>query len=139
MSRGLNDAGSGGVRSRNRADEAALPHRVGAIALIASASFFECRRSRGATAFVMRIAEVIAVLHERDAAVVGDHLQAVPAEFEVPEDLRALQAADVGAVGVRAVRVQLAADRGAADVGFALHDQHLEPALARNAALVRPL
>ena len=59
--------------------------------------------------------------------LVGRDLQPVTRQLQIARDLRAQQAAHIGAVGVRPSRVQLAADGRAADVrvAFEHHDHDL--------------
>ena len=127
-SRGFSEVGSGGVRSSNgrmslhcRVDRQRVAARRPRRRAASGAP------SRGAGARGRRRREVVAVAGEGDAALVGDHLQAVSAAARGRADLRAQQAADVGAVRVGPAGVQLAADRGAADPGVLLEDADGKP------------
>ncbi len=72
-------------------------------------------------------AEVVAVLHELHRTAERRYLQSVPMQFQRPENLGPQQAADIGTVGVDPVLVEIAADRGAADVVVLFDADDVEP------------
>jgi len=67
-----------------------------------------------------------AVAHHGATAVIGDYLQPVLGQVEGADNLRPQQAADVGAIRVCEILVQLPADRSTTDVGVALENEHIE-------------
>ena len=113
---------------QQRPDELALAHDVGRIAVVRVGVARVVAREFAALHLLVGVAaEDVAVRRDRDAAAVRHDLQAVAGEFEVAEQLRPQQAADVGAVRVHPALLDLAADGCAADPGIALDDEHLEP------------
>ena len=110
------------------ANQPALPLRVGRVTHVGVG--IAARVSRHLAVGDDRVvvaAEIVAVLRERDRAAVRRDLQAVAVQFERPVDLRTQQAADVGAVRVDPVLVEIPADGRAADVVVLLEAEHLEP------------
>ena len=109
----------GRVRRRaqqHRADEAALTHGVARIAQVrVGIARAEARDLAALDVLVDVAAEHVAIACEGDSAAIGHDLQSMPREVESAEDLRPQQAADVGAVRVDPVLVQLAAHGRAAD------------------------
>ena len=94
----------GGVRRRLKQELADQPGLLHHIRLEARMSAGVPRRMAShfpkLTLLVRVVAEVVAVLGEGDAAVVGHHLQAVLRQLQIPGDFRPEQGADIGAVGV---------------------------------------
>ena len=70
--------------------------------------------------------EEVAVLHERDRTAIRRDLQPVPVQLQCAVDLGSEQAADVGAVGIDPVLVQVPADRRAANVVILLDADDIE-------------
>ena len=120
----------GRIRRRaqqQRPDELALAHHVGRIPVIGvRVARVVARELAPLHGVVGVVAEDVARAREGDAAAVGHDLQPVLRELEVAEQLRPQQAADVGAVRVDPALLDLAADRGAADIRVALEHQDLE-------------
>ena len=113
---------------QERADELALAHDVGRVPVVRVRVARVVARKLAALHLLVRVvAEDVAVRRDGHAAAVGHDLQAVARELEVAEQLRAQQAAHVGAVRVHPAFLDLAADGRAADPGHALDHEHLEP------------
>jgi hypothetical protein len=70
--------------------------------------------------------EVVAVLGEHRAALVGDHLKPKTRQFEIAHDLGPEQAADIGAVRIEEPGGQGAAHGRAADPIVLLDDEHIQ-------------
>ena len=112
-------------RQQELADETALAHGVGRVALVGVRVMPREAAHLAVEGLVVVIGpEIVAVAHEGDGTAVGRHLQAVLVQLERAIDLRPEQAAHVGAIGVDPVLVQVPADRRTADVVvlFNAHD-----------------
>jgi hypothetical protein len=72
------------------------------------------------------VAEMVTVSHEGATTAEGHDLQAMSREFEVAGDLWAEQTRNIRTIRVVPPRVEFAAHCGAANVGIALEDSHLE-------------
>ena len=125
----------GGVRGAPEQvgpDQPGLLHHIGGIALVGIGVAFRVAGHLPVLSIVIVvIAVVVAVAHERDAAPIGHHLQAVSWQFQVAGDFWSQQAAHVGAVGVSPAPVQFAADGGAADIGIALQHRDIQAGLGQ--------
>ncbi len=81
---------------------------------------------------VVRVfSDVVAAAGKIGGAAVGHDHQAVAGQVEIAVDGLAQQAAHVGAVRIQPALVELAADRGPADVVVLFDDQHIEAALGK--------
>jgi hypothetical protein len=120
----------GRIRRRaqqQRADELALTHHLGRIPVIGvPVRGVVARELAPLDGVVGVVAEDVARARKGDAATVWHDLEPVFRELEVAEQLGPKQAADVGAVRVDPALLDLAADRGAADIRVALEYQDLE-------------
>jgi hypothetical protein len=120
-----------GIRRRlhqHRADKAALAHDLGGIAVVGLGVAQRVAGQFPPVHVVVVVAgDVVAIAGHRQPAIVRGDLQPVFRQLQFAHDFRPHQAADVGAVGVGEPRVELTADRGAADIRVALDDQHVEP------------
>ena len=109
-------------------DEAALPCNVAGVAVVGlRIARREARELAAVRVMVAVVGEVVAVLREHRAALIGDDLQSEARQFEVAHDFGPEQRADIGTVGVEETRRQRSADRRAADPVVLLQHQHVEP------------
>jgi len=83
--------------------------------------------------------EVITVLLERHAADERDDFEAMPTKIECVVDLRAKQAADVGAVGVLPPVVQFTTYCSAANVGVFFNNQYAQSRFGEKGGIGQPV
>jgi hypothetical protein len=84
-------------------------------------------------------AEKVAVLHEDRTTTVRRYLQAMPGQLEVTINFGPQQAADVGAIRVGPVLVDLAADSCATDIVVSFEAQNIQAGFGQVCCVREPV